>query len=443
MSLGAFIQRINEMTVSWPMLIFIIAVCLICTIAFRFIQFRYFIAAWRYMLFPEKKGSTGDMSPFQAFLNSLSTGLGNGSLAGVATAMYSGGPGAAFWMLALGLVVMSARFAEVFLGTYFAAHSTVESRIGGPMLYLRAVLGGVWLTRIYVFFGLLFCFIVGNGMQTNSIRISVHATWGIAPIVTAALLLVFMAYVVFGGAARIIKVSDRLVPVKVITFFGSSAIVLAYHYQNLIPACKLIFSSAFQPLALAGGVAGFAVQQAVKYGVIRSIAATESGLGTTAIFFGGSGSKEPVKSGIMSMLTSFISTLVCVIVALCIIVSGVWDSGLTSTALTVAAFSTVFGVYGGWIVSFLSIVFGMGVLVSYAYVTREFWFYITNYRFEYLFAAIYSLVAFGAVFVDPTILWSLADLPNAGMLTINLIGILWLTPLIRREVIKFMQSQKQ
>lgn len=440
MSLGQIIQTINEFTVSWPMLIYILATCLLCTVAFNFIQFRYFFAAWRSIFFPEKQQVRADMTPFQAFLNSLSVGLGNGSIAGMATAIFSGGPGAAFWVLVLGFFILAVRFAEVFLGTFFVARNR-GARIGGPMLYLRSVPAGKWLSRIYVSFGLIFCFIV-NGMQTNSIGLSVAATWGVDYRITAALMLAFMVYVVFGGAARIVKVSDRLVPIKVITFFGSTAYVLMYHYQNIIPALTLIMQAALQPAAIMGGIAGFTIQQAIKYGVIRSIGASESGLGTSAIFFGGSGAQDPVKAGIMAMLSSFISTIVCFIVALCIVTSGVWNSGLTSTALTVASFQTVFGFFGGWIVSFLSIIFGMGVLVSYAYVTREFWFYVTNRRFEKLFATLYCLLGFGAVFVDPTTLWAFSDLPNAGMITINLFGVLWLIPLIRTEVQKFMKKCK-
>lgn len=433
------IAQINDMMFQWPLLLFVMGVGIVCTVCCGFIQFRYFIAAWKYTLFPEKKTSaTADMSPFQAFLNSLSTGLGNGSIAGVATAVFSGGPGAAFWVVAIGFIIMAVRYAEVFLSCYFAERQTTVHNLGGPMLYLQSVPAGIWATRIYVCFGLLFGLCVGNGMQTNSIAISMHETWGIAPIFPAAASFVFLLYVVFGGAPRIIRVSDKLVPLKVVLFFSTTLIVLCYHYQNIIPALKLILSCAFTPLAFAGGVIGFTVQQAVKYGLIRSIAATESGLGTTAIFYGSSGSKEPVKSGVMSMLSSFISTLVCFIVALCIIASDVWDSGATSTALTVKAFNTVFGLYGGWIVSFLSITFGIGVMVAYAYLTREFWFYLTNRRYESVFAILYCAVAFGAAFVDPTILWSFADIPNATMLTINLLGILWLLPLIRRETKAFM-----
>ncbi len=437
--IGILITEINGWALDWPTLLYVIAVCILVTVACRFVQFRYFLAAWKYTLFPEKKTSAAaDMTPFQAFLNSLSTGLGNGSVGGVATAVFSGGPGAAFWILAIGFIVMSVRYAEVFLSTYFAGRQSTQQNLGGPMLYLLSVPAGIWLVRVYVFFGLLFCLGVGNGMQTNTIGISLNSTWGINPWITAVVSFAFLLYVVFGGAPRIIRVSDRLVPVKVVTFFTATIIVLCYHYQNIIPALKLIFTSAFTPMAIAGGALGFTVQQALKYGLIRSIAATESGLGTTAIFYGSSGSKEPEKSGIMSMLSSFISTIVCFMVALCIIASGVWDSGATSTALTVKAFNTVFGVYGGWIVSFLSMTFGMGVLVSYAYLTREFWFYITNRKYESVFAILYCLVAFAAVFVDPTVLWSWADIPNAVMLTINLLGIVWLLPLIKRETTAFM-----
>jgi alanine or glycine:cation symporter, AGCS family len=437
MSLSQIIQNVNGIALGLPTLIIVIAVCIVCTFALRFIQFRYFIRAWRYTLFPEKK-TTGEMSPLQAFINSLSTGLGNGSVAGVATAVYSGGPGAAFWIFAIGFIVMAVRYAEVFLSIYFIPRPPNTQTMGGPMQYLHSAPFGAWLVRIYVFFGLIFCLVVGNGMQTNSMAISFKATCGISPLIVALLLFAFTLYVVFGGAPRIIRVSDRLVPLKVVTFFTASIAVLCYHYNNIIPSLQLIVSAAFSPLALAGGMFGFTVQQAVKYGLIRSIAATESGLGTTAIFYGSSGSKEPVESGTMSMLSSFISTVVCCIVALCIIASGVWDSGLQSTALTVAAFNTVFGSFGGWIVSFLSMTFGVGVIVSYAYLTREFWFYITNRRYETVFALLYCVIGFCAVFVEPTVLWSFVDIPNAAMLLINLFGIVYLLPLIRRETLKFM-----
>ena len=258
--------------------------------------------------------------------------------------------------------------------------------------------------------------------------------------VTAVALLLFIMYVVFGGASRIVKVSDRIVPLKVAVFCISSFIVLFYHRAELISAISLMFSMAFSSTAVLGGSIGFAVQQAMRYGILRSIMATESGLGTAAILFSSTGSTEPVKDGIISMLSTFLSTLVCFIVALCIVVSGVWSSGLTSTALTIASFTTVFGVYGGWVVSFLSISFGMGVLVSYAYITREVWLSVTRGKLLFFFPILFCAVTFAGALVCVDFIFGLADLIMAGMLIINLFGLLYLLPIIKKAVMQFKKS---
>jgi AGCS family alanine or glycine:cation symporter len=215
--------------------------------------------------------------------------------------------------------------------------------------------------------------------------------------------------------------------------------VLGYHYQSIGKALTLIINSAFSPVALAGGALGFGMQQAMRYGILRTVLATESGLGTAAILFGATGSKEPVKDGILSMLSTFISTLVCFMIALCIVASGVWDSGLTSTALTIASFNTVFGWLGGWVVSFLSITFGMGVLVAFAYITEEAWLYLVgdSKAMRLLFKAMYSVTAFIGVFFNVCSMWLLIDILTVGMLVINLFGVLYLLPIIIKGVQDF------
>jgi AGCS family alanine or glycine:cation symporter len=195
--------------------------------------------------------------------------------------------------------------------------------------------------------------------------------------------------------------------------------------------------SAFHPTAVMGGVLGFSVQQAMRFGTLRAILATESGLGTAAIMFSSTGSKEPAKEAILSMLSTFISSLVCFMIALCIVATGVWDSGLTSTALTIAAYKTVFGIYGGWIVSFLSISFGIGVLVSFAYIAQESWSFLFGSRVNWLFNCVYCGVAFCAVFVNVNALWAVIDIVTVGMFVINLIGILYLLPLVQRGIAAF------
>jgi len=436
------IGQINDV-VNWPLFIVVIGVCVVLAVGLNFIQLRYFVYAWKHILFPEKSKESHagkvDMTPAQAFMNTLSSNLGNGSIAGVAMAIYAGGPGAALWIVICGFFLMAVRFAEAFLSMYYA-QITPESttrNLGGPMLYLRHVPGGKALAWTYGFFCLVFGLIGGNSYQTNSIRLSLGKTFNISPIVCAIVVTLFIVYIVFGGAERIIKFSVQIVPVKVIIFFGTTLVALAYHYKSIGAALALIVESAFAPTAIAGGLLGFTLQQAMREGIIASTFASESGLGTAGVLFGFTGSKNPMKDAITSMLSTFISTVVCFIVALCIISSGVWNSGETSTALTISSFQTVFGSFGGYAVSFLSITFGIGVLVAYAYIALECWLFLTGGRFVNVFNFLYCLFAFGGALIDVSLLSAAAPIPQAALLVMNLFGILCLMPVIRKNVIEF------
>ncbi len=222
----------------------------------------------------------------------------------------------------------------------------------------------------------------------------------------------------------------------------SAFIILGYHYSSIFNALNLIFTSAFHTTPLIGGIIGFTVQQAMRYGMSRITLASESGLGTAAILFGSTGSTEPVKDALMAMISTFVSTLVCFIVALCIVVSGVWDSGLNSTALTIASFNTVFGSLGGWIVSFLSITFGIGVLVSYVYIARVVWLSLTGGRYESFFTVIYLSAVFAGAIVDVPMVWYAAEVTCGVMLFTNLFAIVYLIPTITRGLRAFSQKNK-
>ncbi len=424
MQLYDFIQLV----LGWPLMIYVVATSIFCTVLLRFIQITAFVAAFKKVLFPKKTYAVGDMSPVQAFINTLNASIGNGSIAGMATAIYSGGPGSAFWVVFFGLLMMSVRFVEVYISTEMQKNATTKSVLGGPMLYLKNVAGGHVLSYIYAAFCFFFGLSVGNAMQSNSVALSVSTSWGISPFIISGLLFVLVLYILFGGADRIVKFSSAIVPIKVGVFLISSIILLCYHWAAIIPALILICKSAFSYTAISGGATGFAIQQAIRFGMARSIMATESGLGTAAILFGFTGSKDPLESGYLGMIGTFISTIVCFLVALCIIVSGVWDSGLNSTALTVTAYSTVFGALGGWIITFLSVTFGVGVLVTYAYITRAAFLMLTNGRFELLFMAIYSACTALGALVSVNLIWTIGDVVNAGMLFINLYGLVVLLP---------------
>ncbi len=437
MGFNDLILSINNFILGWPFLIYVVGISILATVMLNFVQFREFFNAWKLLLFSDSKATKGDMTPFEAFINALSTSVGNGSIAGIATAVYSGGPGAAFWIFVFGLLSMSLRFAEVFLSNHFAPIKEAGSTIGGPMIYLQKVPGGKVLSYLFALFLLFLGLTSGSAMQANSIRFGFVRILNVPPLVIAVILLIFIAYVIAGGARRIIEVSDKIVPVKVGLFFVSAIIILIYHYQSFFPALKLIFLGAFYPKAIAGGATGYLIQHAMRYGIIRSVNATEAGLGTAGVLFGGTASKEPIKNGIMSMVSVFISAnLVCFLVALIIVMSGVWDSGQNGLDLTISAYETVFGVLGGWVVTLLSVSFGIGVLVTYAYISRVCWLFLTNGRYERIFDVLFCLVTFLGAIANLEVVWNSIELVNAGLLIVNLFGIAWFLPTIRSIMMK-------
>jgi alanine or glycine:cation symporter, AGCS family len=436
MDLLLLIKQIND-GLGMPLMVYVVAISLMYTILLRGVQFRYFFTALKEMVSPSKQANqqAGDISPFHAFINTINSNLGNGVIAGVATAIYAGGPGAAFWFVIFGFILMAVRFGEVYLSTLYAAQAPEKVTLGGPMLYLKDVFGGRYLPYAYAFFCVIYGLIGGNIIQANSMSISLAATWGVAPIISGLVLLVFVLYILFGGADRIVKISLSIVPVKVIVFMLSSLTVLFFHCNELLPALILIVKSGLGMQAFAGGVFGFSLHQTISAGMSRSIFATESGLGSAAIMFGSTGNHNAVQNAFMGMMSTFISTCIGFIVALCIVASGAWATGLNSTALTIASFEPTFGAFGGWIVSFLSISFGLGVMVSYAYVVRSAWLFCTDNRFDMLFNIIYSACAFIGAIAAVDAVWDAAGVIMAIMLFINLYGMMVLLPRIKNKAL--------
>jgi AGCS family alanine or glycine:cation symporter len=431
------IQTLSNYVLGWPLLLLALGASVVCTIVLKGIQFRHFFTAWREVLHPSQKQASSkkaDMTPFQAFVNMLSSNLGNGALVGAASAIFAGGPGAVFWILALSLLFMVLRFSEVYLSVRAGRDRDASSSLGGPMLYLRSVPAGKTLAYVYGFFAFIYCLILGDAFQANAMSLSLFTTWNVPVEVTAAALCVFILVIVLGGAQRISKASEAIVPLKMVVFVVSATLVLGYNYQAILGALWLIVASAFTSQAVAGGVVGFSVLQAIRFGMTRSLMGTEAGLGTTAIIFGNTGSTSPVKDGIMSMLGTFITALVSSIMGLCIVASGVWNSGATSSPLVIQSFATVFGPYAGWVVSFLSLSFGLGVLVAFSYVTREVWLFLTGGRWEMVGTLLYSLGAFIGSIVDAKVVFGASDLVIAILFVINLFGILWLLPSIKKDV---------
>ena len=418
-----------------PLVGSIAAASIIMTVMFNGVQIRYFFQSWKLVFSSEQSLQQKNyISPMQAFLNTLSASLGNGSAAGMATAICSGGPGAAFWVFVIGFYGIALRFAEVYASCLYMDANDQGTLRGGPMAYLRRVPGSTWLPTLYAWFCLFTAFIAGSAMQCNSMSIGINRLTGISHSMIAAFFFMVVLYVCWGGSQRIIKFSAWVIPVKVVLFFTAIIALLIFYAPNLYSAVGIIMQHAFTWQAVGGGAMGYTMQTALRYGISRSVSATELGLGTAGVLFGSTGGKEPFKTSIMSMASLMLSNhLVCCTLLLLFVASGLWDSGLTSTALTSALFESLFGASGTVMVTFLSLSFGLGVLVAYAYIGRECWNFLTGNRWPWLYATLYSLMTIVGTLGKVDLVWSAVDLVNGGMLIMSVYGLLMLLPQLRKK----------
>jgi len=429
------VQELGSLLWGWPLIGFIAITGIAFSIVLRGIQFRYFTTAIRYVLTPEAGTAADRISPLQAFMNTLSGSVGNGSLVGMATAIYAGGPGAAFWVFILGFISMPIRFAEVYAGTSTTLKLRDNSLRGGPVAYISQAPGGWFLAPLYVFFCFLMTLASGCAMQCQSITGGLVNVTGGSPYLFAGLLFGLLLYIMSGGAQRVLKFSDMIVPVKVILFFAATSIALIYHIGSLPEALRTILKYAFTIKAVSGGLIGHTMQGAIRFGFARVLNATEVGLGTAGILYGATGSQHPVRSGIMAMLTTFISNhLVCTTLMLLMVMAGTWNSGVNGIDLTVLTYSTVFGKMGAIVVTTLSAMFGLGVLVTYAYIGRECWNFLTTGRYFGLYALIYCLCALIGSLAQLSIVWNAIDICNAFLIAINLYALWMALPRMRIAV---------
>ncbi len=435
-------ERTAEILWSFPSLIGILAISAFVTVYLNFVQIAYFMDAVRSVFSSSSSKSHGakseSLTPLQAFINTLGGNIGNGALAGIPTAIATGGPGAIFWLLVMATFAGALRFAEVYLGMVMIGKHRFGSARGGPMVYLSLLPGGYYLSYIFGILCLIYAFICGNLVQCNAVGLAVKKAWGVPPMWTALVIMIFVLYVMFGGSQRIVQVLDKVVPLKVFLLLTSVTVVLVYHYAMIPHALYLIFASAFTSKAVIGGGIGHAVQKAMTVGFQRGIFAHEAGLGTAAVAYGNTSGANPAKDAIMSTLGVFITVhVICFLVAMCVLVTGVWQNGESSSALIISAYETVFGTFAGIIITFLTINFGASVFISYAYIGRQCWEFLTNKQYLVLFALLYAASAALGTVLDVSLAWTLSDIVNAALFVINMLGVLWFLPVIKKGLLDY------
>lgn len=410
---------------------------LLLTLKTRFIQITHFSTALK-LLFGvalKKNGAdkkTGDISPFQALSTSLSATIGNGNVAGVATAIAIGGPGAAFWMWAVALFGMATKYAEVVLGLKYRYQTEDGSMLGGPMVYIKEGLGMKGLSFFFAIVTLFGGLGAGNMTQSNSIALVLFSDFGFPKWLSGIILATGLWLVIVGGIKRIGRVAEMLVPSMALTYIISCLIILSNNLSEIPASFALIIDSAFSGTAATGGFTGATVARAMAYGFRRGTISSEAGVGTAAIAHGAAQTSDPHSQGLLGMMGVFIDTMVVSsMTALVLVTTGAWSSGLISTEMTAMAFKSILP-FGGIIIIIVSALFGFTTMVGWAYYCEQSLRYIGGINFSIPFRWAYcGLAGVGAIFqVKP--LWDWADIFIGFMAFANLFALIALSNDVRK-----------
>lgn len=426
-----------------PIIVLIVGTGLFLTIRLRGIQFRKLIYAHK-LIFTKDESSPGDISHFQALTTALAATIGTGNIAGVSTAIVSGGPGAVFWMWVTGLVGMATKYSEAILAVKYRQVDEKGEMSGGPMYYIEKGLGLKWLAVLFAIFGAIAAFGIGNMVQSNSVADSVRATFGIAPWITGLALVAFTALVVIGGIKSIGRVTAYFIPIMAAFYVAAGLIILAINYAAVPAAFAAIFKYAFTPHAAVGGAIG----SAIRFGVARGIFSNESGLGSAPIAAAAAKTDYPGRQALVSMTQTFIDTLVvCSITALAILTTfpeftDIQALGISGAALTTHAFATTLPTGGAVLVAISIMLFAYSTILGWCYYGEKCMEYLFGIKtvkwYRYVFVA---MIFVGAV-AQLDLVWDFSDVANALMAAPNLIGLIGLSGVVVAETNRFLNRHE-
>ena len=406
--------------------VFLLAAGAFLTVRTSFVQVRRFGEAWRVALVRRTTGGTGALTPFQAFMTALAASIGTGNIAGVATAIVSGGPGALFWIWVYGFVATAIKFGEAVLGMTFRETSG-DTVLSGPMYYLRDGFRSPLLAWLFAFVAAVAALTTTPFTQPNSMALVLDTVFGIPRLASGIVIAVLTWLVIIGGIASIGRVAEKLSPLKVGLYLAGGLIVIVFNATRIPSVLSMVVSQAFTTRS----ALGFSMFMAMRYGIARGIYANEAGYGTAAVAYGTARSAQPTLQGLNAVVEVFIVSFVTSsISAMTILLTGVWQSGLTSTAAVAAGFNTVMPTFGGWIVAFCTFLFGYTTLIGWAYYGEQFFEYILGRAVTIPYRWIYCLlIPLGAISkVD--VVWAWGDLMNVLQVFPNLIGVLGLSGIV-------------
>ena len=460
-TIGKVLNKIDDLVWGIPLIVLILAVGIFLTVRLKGIQFTKLIKAIKLIKENESDGEHGEVSGFAALCTALSATIGTGNIVGVATALVTGGPGALFWMWIAALLGTATKFSECMLALKYREVAEDGHIVGGPFYYIEKGMGKnwKWLAKVFAFFGVgVGLFGIGTFTQVNGISSAVNNffdpnnAWSVSlfgntyswtVVITGILLTFCVGLVIIGGLKRISRVAEIIVPFMAILYVVSALLVILFNITAVPAAVVEIVQSAFGMRAAAGGALG-AILVAMQKGIARGIFSNEAGLGSAPIAAAAAQTSEPVKQGLISMMGTYIDTIViCTLTGLTIVITGAWDMGLEGVAVTTKAFQMGLP-FPDQVSAFILMI----CLVFFAFTTILGWDYYSERCLEYLtggnlkvvkgYRWLYILAIFIGPYMTVAAVWTIADIFNGLMALPNIVALLALNGVIVAEVKKYL-----
>jgi AGCS family alanine or glycine:cation symporter len=398
--------------------------------------------AFKQLLKGRKVSGEGEISPFNALMTALSSTVGTGNIAGVATAIGIGGPGALFWMWCTALVGMATKYAEAVLAVNYRETDAAGKKVGGPMYYIKNGLGKRWkpLAFLFALFGALAGFGLANTVQSNTVSQVLFNNFQIPTVASGLVMALLVALVLLGGIQRIAQVAGKLVPLMTVIYLVSTLLILLMNLTEIPAALVFIVDSAFNGTAATGGFAGATVMLALRMGVSRGIFSNESGLGSAPIAHAAAATNSPVRQGTIAMLGTFIDTLIiCTMTGLVLIVTDVWNSDLQGAAMTLQVFDSSLP-FGGDILSLCIALFAFTTMLGWSYYGERCAQFLLGPKVVLPFRVLWVVGIFLGTQMSLGLVWKMSDALNGMMAIPNLIALLLLSPVVFKLTRQYYQQ---
>jgi alanine or glycine:cation symporter, AGCS family len=437
-----FLGAVSDVVWGIPTLVLIVGTGLFLTVRLGFLQFRTLFYGLKLAFTPSKqdKKSAGDISHFEALTTALAATIGTGNIAGVATAVVLGGPGAVFWMWISALFGMATKYAEAILAVKYRGTDHKGRMSGGPMYYIEKGLGLKWLAVLFAVFGAVAAFGIGNMVQSNSVSGALNETFNVDPFITGIILTILAGLVILGGIRAIGRVTAFVVPFMALFYVTAGLIIMILNWELVPGAVAFIFTDAFTGQAVAGGAVG----AVIRWGVARGVFSNEAGLGSAPIAAAAARTDYPGRQALVSMTQVFIDTIVvCSITGIVIVMGDMYIDGPDGAALTSATFESFLGGTGSIIVAIGLVFFAFSTILGWSYYGEKCFGYLFSDKAALYYRAAFVIAIFFGAVAELDLVWAMADVMNGLMAIPNLIGLLGLSGIVVMETNKFLKVARE